>query len=93
MPLASWEFTADKLRQKWVSDITYITTGQGWLYLTAISDLADRKVVGWALSDSLKAVDTSVAAWRWYFIQTNQVIQYTCTEYRDELKGLPVEQV
>jgi transposase InsO family protein len=49
---------------KWVSDITYIATLQGWLYLTVILDLADRKVIGWALSDSLKAVDTSVAAWR-----------------------------
>lgn len=34
------------------------------LYLTAVLDLADRKVIGWALSNSLKAADTSVAAWR-----------------------------
>ena len=34
------------------------------LYLTTVLDLADRKVIGWALSDSLKAVDTSVATWR-----------------------------
>ncbi len=62
-------FMADKPGQKWVSDITYIATGQGWLYLTgtpvrAILDLADRKVIGWAMSDSMKAVETSVAAWR-----------------------------
>src|SRR5690606_15584658 len=62
--LLNREFTADKPGQKWVSDITYIATGQGWLYLTAILDLADRKVVGWAMSDTLKAVDTTVAAWR-----------------------------
>ncbi|MGM9509049.1 IS3 family transposase [Larkinella sp. GY13] len=62
--LLNREFTANKPRQKWVSDITYIATDQGWLYLTAILDLADRKVVGWALSDGLKAVETSVAAWR-----------------------------
>lgn len=60
--LLNREFTADKPGQKWVSDITYIATGQGWLYLTAILDLADRKVVGWAMSDTLKPVDTSVAA-------------------------------
>ncbi|RYF70672.1 MAG: hypothetical protein EOO39_15285 [Cytophagaceae bacterium] len=47
---------------RWVSDITYIPTEEGWLYLTTVLDLADRKVIGWALSDSLKAVDTSVAA-------------------------------
>ncbi|AUD03504.1 IS3 family transposase [Spirosoma pollinicola] len=39
------EFTADKPGQKWVSDLTYIATGQGWLYLTVILDLADRKVI------------------------------------------------
>ena len=50
-----------------MSDITYIATGQGWLYLTVILDLADRKVVGWALSDGLKAVHTSVATWRMAF--------------------------
>ena len=62
--LLNREFTADKPGQKWVSDITYIATGQGWLYLTVILDLADRKVVGWAMSDSMKAVETSVEAWR-----------------------------
>lgn len=58
------EFTADKPGQKWVSDLTYIATDQGWLYLTVILDLADRKVIGWAMSDSMKAMETSVAAWR-----------------------------
>ena len=60
--LLNREFTAEKPGQKWVSDITYIPTEEGWLYLTTVLDLADRKVIGWALSDSLKAVDTSVAA-------------------------------
>lgn len=62
--LLNREFSAKKPGQKWVSDITYIPTGEGWLYLTTILDLADRKVIGWALSDTLKAIDTSVAAWR-----------------------------
>jgi len=38
----------------WVSDITYIFTLQGWLYLAAVMDLYSRKIVGWAVSDSLK---------------------------------------
>jgi transposase InsO family protein len=42
------DFSAMATGQKWVSDLTYIRTGEGWLYLTAIPDLADRKVVGWA---------------------------------------------
>lgn len=62
--LLNREVSADKPGQKWVSDITYIATDQGWLYLAAILDLADRKVVGWALSNGLKAAETSVAAWR-----------------------------
>ena len=62
--LLNRNFSAEKIGKKWVSDITYIRTGEGWLYLTAILDLADRKVVGWALSDTLRAVDTSIAAWQ-----------------------------
>ena len=96
------EFAADKPGQKWVSDITYIATGQGWLYLTLILDLADRKVVGWAMSDSMKAVETSVEAWRMaltnraiggqLLFHSDRGIQYACTEFKDELKDLPVVQ-
>jgi putative transposase len=39
----------------WVSDITYVPTGQGWLYLTMIMDLFSRQIIGWALSHSLHA--------------------------------------
>src|SRR5207237_7156301 len=37
----------------WVADITYIPTGEGWLYLAVILDLASRRVVGWALRSRL----------------------------------------
>lgn len=100
--LLNREFTADKPGQKWVSDITYIPTGEGWLYLTTVLDLADRKVVGWSLSDSLKAADTSVAAWRMalknrgidgeLLFHSDRGVQYACTEFRDQLKGLPIVQ-
>jgi putative transposase len=43
------DFTALAPGQKWVGDITYIPTNEGWLYLAAIEDLYHRKVVGWAL--------------------------------------------
>ncbi|MFD2068874.1 IS3 family transposase, partial [Pontibacter silvestris] len=43
------DFNAGRLAEKWVSDLTYIKTREGWLYLTVVLDLADRKVVGWAL--------------------------------------------
>ena len=56
------EFHAEKPGQKWVSDITYLRTIIGWIYLTVIIDLFDRKVIGWALSDSLETIHTTVPA-------------------------------
>jgi transposase InsO family protein len=43
------QFTATAPDQKWVTDITYIPTDQGWLYLAVVLDLFSRKVVGWAM--------------------------------------------
>ena len=40
------DFKAQDLGEKWLSDITYIGTKEGWLYLTVILDLVDRKVIG-----------------------------------------------
>jgi putative transposase len=39
----------------WLADITYIPTGEGWLYLAAVMDLATRKIVGWAMRDHMRA--------------------------------------
>lgn len=44
------EFTATDPNKKWVTDITYIPTAQGWLYLAVILDLYSRMVVGWSMS-------------------------------------------
>ena len=41
--------------QKWVGDITYLATGEGWLYLAVLIDLYSRKVVGWAMSERMTA--------------------------------------
>ena len=57
-------FTSDDLNQAWVSDITYIQTKQGWLYLTTVIDLYDRQVVGWALSTTLYTNETIIPAWK-----------------------------
>lgn len=57
-------FSTNTPATAWVSDITYIRTGQGWLYLTAILDLYDRKVVGWALSTDLSTKNTTLKAWK-----------------------------
>ncbi len=48
----------------WVSDITYIHTKQGWLYLTIVMDLFDRTIIGCAISDNMTAKETVVAAWK-----------------------------
>lgn len=76
-----------------MSDITYIRTGQGWLYLTTVIDLFDRKVIGWSLSETMKAQDTSIAALKMarlhhplqdhdnLIFHSDRAIQYACTEF------------
>ena len=49
------EFYADRPDQKWVADITYIPTAEGWLYLAGVLDLYSRKIVGWAMSEQIDA--------------------------------------
>jgi len=49
------EFTATMPNQKWVTDITYIPTDEGWLYLAVVLDLFSRKVVGWAMDTQMTA--------------------------------------
>jgi len=48
------DFTADGPDQKWTTDITYVATTEGWLYLAVVLDLYARRIVGWAMSDSLQ---------------------------------------
>jgi transposase InsO family protein len=84
-------FQVGDIGKVWVSDITYIKTCQGWLYLTVIIDLGDRKVIGWSLSRSLTAKDTSMAAWRMAIINrpitsklifhSDRGVQYACNEF------------
>jgi len=57
------EFTATAPNQKWVTDIAYLATSAGWVYLAAVIDLLSRKVVGWSVSQSL-ATDLVQAALR-----------------------------
>jgi putative transposase len=52
------DFVADRPDQKWLSDITYIPTAEGWLYLAAILDLYTRRIVGWAMSDRMTSALT-----------------------------------
>jgi putative transposase len=52
--LLNRDFEAQKPNQKWVADITYIPTAEGWLYLAGVMDLYSRKIVGWEMSGEMK---------------------------------------
>jgi transposase InsO family protein len=49
------DFEAFAPNRKWVCDLTYLWTDEGWLYLSVVMDLFSRKLVGWSMSDDLKA--------------------------------------
>lgn len=95
--LLNRHFLSTATGQAWVSDITYIKTSTGWLYLTVILDLADRKVIGWALSETMKAQDTTVAALNMaignrpitqaLIFHSDRGVQYACNEFRNELQA------
>jgi transposase InsO family protein len=90
------DFSADRLDQKWLADITYIPTAEGWLYLAAILDLFSRRIVGWAMSDRM-TTDLTLAALRMALGQrrpgadlihhSDQGSQYTDGRYQDTLKA------
>lgn len=66
--LLEQDFSASRPNEKWVGDITYLWTDEGWMYLATVIDLYSRKVVGWAMSDRMTAklvCDTlMMALWR-----------------------------
>ena len=53
--LLGQDFSADKPDQKWVSDITYVWTDEGWLYLAVVLELYSRRVIGWAIDGRMTA--------------------------------------
>ncbi len=57
------EFSSSKLGEKWVSDITYIRVNNDWNHLTTVMDLADRKIIGWSLSEDMTTENTIMKAW------------------------------
>ncbi|KEO71588.1 integrase, partial [Anditalea andensis] len=88
-------FSPVKASEAWVSDITYIRTKEGWLYLTIIMDLYDRRIIGWSMATSMHASQTVVPAWRMAQINrpffkglifhSDRGVQYACREFRAEL--------
>jgi transposase InsO family protein len=93
------DFTASRPNERWVTDITYIWTDEGWCYLAAILDLFSRTVVGWALDSTLStslplvALDMAVRRRRpgkGLLHHSDRGCQYTSTGYRDVLAELGV---
>ncbi|PAU93190.1 hypothetical protein CK503_13605 [Aliifodinibius salipaludis] len=74
-----------------MSDITYLPSSGGWLYLTTVMDLGDRQIIGWNLSRTLSAKATSVAALTQalarrrptdsLLFHSDRGIQYACGEF------------
>ena len=52
--LVQRDFTASAPDRLWVADITYVATGEGWLYLATVLDAWSRRIVGWAMGDTLR---------------------------------------
>ena len=97
--LLGQDFTASAPNQKWVGDITYIWTKEGWLYLAVILDLFSRKVVGWATSISpsaelaCRALEMAVARRGRplnLVYHSDRGSQYASFEFRRRLKALGI---
>jgi transposase InsO family protein len=95
--LLNRNFTATRKCQYWVSDITYVRTKSGWLYLTVVIDLYDRKVIGWSMSHGLTAGETIIPAWRMavrnrpitqnLIFHSDRGVQYACEAFTNILKN------
>ena len=92
--LLGQDFTATSPNQKWVGDITYLWTDEGWLYLAVVIDLYSRLVIGWALAERMTAdlvCDAlQMALWRRHLprgviVHSDRGSQYCATRYQSLL--------
>lgn len=92
--LLEQDFSASAPNQRWVTDITYIPTDEGWLYLAAIMDLYSRRIVGWAMETTmhrslvLKALDMAVTERRpsaGLIYHSDRGSQYASEDHRNAL--------
>ena len=95
------DFTAEAPNRKWVTDITYLPTAEGWVYLAVVVDLFSRKVVGWALGNSLatelvsaalrQAVETRRPTGQNLLHHSDRGCQYTSDAYQQTLRTLGIQ--
>jgi len=100
MNLLDRTFSAQAPDRKWCVDITYVPTGEGWLYLAAVIDLFSRKIVGWEMADHLRAElcvnALSMAIERrrpdpGLLHHSDRGVQYACEAYRSFLDRYGIE--
>jgi transposase InsO family protein len=93
------DFTATRPNERWVTDITYIWTDEGWAYLAVILDLFSRAVVGWAIDASLStqlplaALESAIQRRRpdaELMHHSDRGCQYTSAAYRERLDALRI---
>ena len=92
----SRQFNPDRPDHSWVTDITYIRTHEGWLYLAAVMDLFSRRIIGWAMgarmTKELVLDALMMAVWRRnpkheVLIHSDQGSQFTSHDWNDFLKA------
>ena len=98
--LLDQNFAADQPSRKWVTDITYLPTDRGWVYLAVVMDLFGRKVVGWSIGDSIatdlvsdalrQAIESRRPNGAELLHQSDRGCQYTSDAYQKTLATLGI---
>jgi putative transposase len=98
--LLDGQFQATAPNQKWACDLTYVWTDEGWLYLSAVMDLYSRRVIGWSMSDDMKASSVAEALemalrrrrpGKDLLHHSDRGVQYACHLYRQVLQRHQIE--
>lgn len=88
-------FEGWRTNHAWVADITYVATGEGWLYLACVLDLGSRKIVGWSMGERMTAAlvcdALKMAYWRrkpgaGLVMHSDRGVQYASAEHRKLIK-------
>jgi len=96
--LLNKNFSTEAPNKIWTTDITYISTSEGWLYLTIFLDPFNREIVGTSMTDNMFTENTSMAALKQalarqnnpknLIIHSDRGTQFTCKVFRNELMKL-----
>jgi transposase InsO family protein len=98
--LLNREFTVNAPSVVWISDITYIHTIEGFLYLTMILDLFDRKIIGWSISNGMGTNETVLSAFRMavtnrkpskaMIFHSDRGVQYACSAFANTIDAYDI---